>query len=153
MTGQTDPFSDARPGFLRVDDFLGRLILVNPKEVLVKKSKYPPYGPVDVIVADVIVLDGEVNDVIEDVPGVHDDLQLTGSVLTGQLKPKVKKPAEQGGMVLGRVAQQPAADRANRDAWVLQPPTEEDRVIARPAAERYIRDLQALAVDPFASAD
>jgi len=149
---EQDPFSDARSGFVRVDDLLGRLILVNPKEVIVKKSKYAPFGPIDVIVGDVVVCDGEENDVIENVPSVHDDLQFADSVLTGQLKSKVKKPAEQGGMVLGRVAQQPAADRANRDAWVLHPPTDEDKVIARPLAKAYLAELAALSAadDPFA---
>lgn len=150
-----DPFSDARPGFIRLDDVVGRLILVNPKEIVTKKSNLKGKGDdtYDVVIGDAIVLDGELTEEIEELPAVVEDMHLSGSVLVGQLRAKVNKPAEQGGMVLGRVAKQKSQTKGFGDAWVLQSPTEDDKVLARPAAARYIAELKALAVDPFGSAE
>lgn len=143
---QNDPFSDARSAFVKLDDFLGRLVLVVPKESREEASTLPgSQGKMyEKVIADTIVLDGDVTDSIETVPGTYEDTHWSGAVVVSQLKPKIRT----GGMVLGRLAQQPSKTKGFGPAWVLQPPTDEDKVLARPAATAYLEAN----VDPFAGA-
>lgn len=139
----TDPFSDARSDFIKVEDLKGRLVLIAPKDVVTRQSRFPGQEgkTYDSVTADVIVLDGPVTESIETIPMTIDDMVISGTIMASQLAPKVKTR----GMVLGRVATQPSQTRGFRDAWLLEPPTEADKVIARPAASAYLA-----ANDPFA---
>lgn len=139
----TDPFSDARSGFVKLDDLLGRLLLIVPKSVETRPSRMPgaPAGATyESITADVIVLDGPVTELVEEVPMTIEGTFISGGVIVPQLKPKI---ASQG-MVLGRLGQQPSQTKQFGPAWVLQPPTDADKVLARPAANTYLA-----ANDPF----
>jgi hypothetical protein len=139
-----DPFSDARSGFVKLEDLMGRLILVIPQGIEERPSRLPTARQGDMyesITADVIVLDGPITELIEEVPMTVEGTFISGSVIVAQLKPKVKTQ----GMVLGRLGQQPSQTKSFGPAWVLQPPTDADKVLARPAAKAYQEQN-----DPFA---
>ncbi len=140
----TDPFSDARSGFVKLEDLLGRLLLVVPKSIEERASTLPgSQGKMYAsITADVIILDGPVTDLIDEVPLTLEGTYISGAVIVAQLKPKVGTH----GMVLGRLGQQPAQTKGFGPAWVLREPTDNDKVLARPAASAYLA-----ANDPFAS--
>lgn len=142
----TDPFSDARSGFVKLDDLEGRLILVVPQAIQERASTLPGQQgkTYEQITGDVIVLDGPVTDMIEEVPMTLEGIAISGQVITAQLKPKVKT----NGMVLGRLGKQPSQTKGFGPAWVLNAPEEADKVIARPAATAYLADS-----DPFGSAN
>lgn len=141
MTEERDPFSDARSGFVRLDDMEGRLLLVVPLSVEQRDSTLPGQSgkKYDSITADVIVLDGDTTDMIEEIPFTIEGTFLSGQVLTAQLKAKVGK-----GMVLGRLGKQKARTKGFGDAWVLNAPTDADKKLARPAAKAYQEEN-----DPF----
>lgn len=141
---QGDPFDDARSGFVKLDDLLGRLLIVAPKSLEQRKSK--ENGDMyDVVIADVVVCDGAVTDVIEQVPTTLDGIMFGGVVVVNQLRSKIRD----GRLVLGRMGQQANQTRAKgAPAWVLEPPTDADKVIARPLAKEYQN-----ANDPFATAN
>lgn len=140
----TDPFSDARSGFVKLDDLLGRLLLVIPQSIETRPSRMAGAAPgatYESITADVIVLDGDITELVEEVPMTIEGTYISGGVIVPQLKPKIASK----GMVLGRLGQQPSQTPKFGPAWVLQPPTDKDKVLARPAAKAYQE-----ANDPFA---
>jgi hypothetical protein len=135
-----DPFSDASDAFLKMDDLIGRLLLVSPQDVGERESTLPgSQGKVyEYVITETVVLDGDVTDLIEDIPTVLDGFQFSGQAITAQLKPKVASK----GMVLGRLGQKPSQTKGFGKAWVLQPPTDDDKVLAR----KWIAEN----ADPFA---
>lgn len=136
-----DPFDEARSGFIRLDDLLGRLLIVAPKTLEQRKSKENE-GTYDAIMADVVVCDGPVTEEIENVPITLDNIQFGGVVVVNQLKSKIKD----GKLVLGRLGQQERqSGKKGQPAWVLNPPTDKDKDLARPLALAYRE-----ANDPFA---
>ncbi len=142
-----DPFSDARAGFVKLDDLLGRLLLVIPLTIEDRDSTQPGSAgkTYESITADVIVCDGEVTDMIEEVPTTLEGIFISGGVIVPQLKPKLPRAGKGSGMVLGRLAQQPSQRFAKGSpAWVLAEPTDADKVIARPLANAYLSEN-----DPF----
>lgn len=146
---QPDPFDDARPGFVRLDDLLGRLIAVIPQSIEERESTLPKSQgkKYESITADVIVLDGKPTDMVEAVPVVLEGIFFSGSVVVNQLKPKLRKQPHER-MVLGRLGQQPARTKGFGDAWVLEAPTDKDKEIARGPAREYLEKN----TDPFAAA-
>ena len=141
----TDPFQTARSGFVKLDDLLGRLLLVVPQSIEERESTLPGSQgrKYDSITADVIVCDGDVTDVIEEVPTTLESVFFSGAVVVNQLRGAVKGSK----MVLGRLGKQKSQTKGFGDAWVLQEPTEDDKKIARPVATAYLADN-----DPFAGA-
>lgn len=139
---EPDPFNNATTEFVRLDDLVGRAILVIPKELTERVSTLPGSNgkTYESVTADVIVLDGPITEKIPSIPSTHESVFFSGQVVVGQLKPKVAT----NGMVLGRMAQQPSKTKGFGDAWVLQPPVDADKVLARPAARAYLD-----ASDPF----
>lgn len=143
----SDPFDDARSGFVRLENLVGRLLLVAPQSIEERDStlpgqqgkKYPS------ITADVIVLDGKADELVEEVPSLLEGIFFSGSVVVAQLKPKLKKANP---LVLGRLGQQKSQTKGFGDAWVLEPPTDEDKALARPHANKYLEEH----ADPFAGA-
>lgn len=145
----TDPFSDARAGFIKLDDLLGRLLLVVPLSIEDRPSTQPgkTNETYESLTCDVIVLDGEINDMIEAVPSTLEGIYISGGVIVPQLKPKLARGNRAAGMVLGRLGQQPSQTyKKGSPAWVLTEPTDEDKVIARPVATAYLANS-----DPFAN--
>jgi hypothetical protein len=149
---EKDPFSDARAGFVKLDDLLGRLLLIVPLSIEDRPSTKPGRTgeTYESITADVIVCDGDVTDMIDEVPMVLEGIFVSGGVIVPQLKPKLPRGNREGGMVLGRLGQQPSQHKKGSPAWVLNEPTEDDKVIARPLAKAYLAANQPS--DPFAGA-
>ncbi len=147
----TDPFDEARPGFVRLDDLVGRLVLIAPHSVEQRPSTLPGAkegATYESITADVIVLDGEPTETIDEIPYVVEGMYISGSAIVPQLKPKIRKR----GLVLGRLSQQPSRKNPKfGKAWILEPPTEADKALARPHAHAYLERRQA-EEDPFSSA-
>jgi hypothetical protein len=138
---QHDPFDSAREGFVKMDDLKGRLILVSPTGIGTRDSTLPgSQGKVyEFVESTTVVLDGGPDEMVTEVPMVLDGFQFSGQAITGQLKPKVARR----GMVLGRLGQKPSQTKGFGPAWVLQEPTEDDKVLAR----RYLAEHPP--EDPF----
>lgn len=145
-----DPFEDARAGFVKIDDLLGRLVLVYPvsaeeRQSTIRGQENKTYLS---FTCDVIVLDGKTSDMIEEVPVTLTGVFLAGQVLEGQLKPSLRKPPNRR-FVLGRMNRVPASRKGMQDRWQLEPPTDDDKDLARDPANEYL----AKNTDPFAAAE
>lgn len=155
-----DPFSGPTGDFDRIQDQLGRLLLITPTDHLVDLiTQYTKKGETsDAIEADVVALDGE------DGPEEFDDMRIFQGPLIMSLKKAAKfNKAYPAGdpktgfpkMILGRLAR--GEDKtgqltpnlygtaADKRPWILTAPTEEDRVLAR----KWIADQKPS--DPFSS--
>lgn len=124
-----DDFDEARSAFVKMDDLEGRLLLVHPQDTGERESNLPGQAGkmYKYVITDVVVLDGEITEMIDEVPMVLDGFQLTGQTIVGQLEPKIRK----GRKVLGRLTKKPAQQRGFSPAWVLADPTDEDKAKAR----------------------
>lgn len=129
----SDPFSKATSSFLNNDDLEGRGILVRPDELGTRKSKTKPDETYEYVVCDVVVLNGEVTDKIEDVPGLLDAIQLTGGGVVASIKGLIGKRDTEGRrkLKLGRISKVKSQVRGQNDAWILGEPTDEDVTEAR----------------------
>lgn len=152
----TDPFSSARAAFVKMDDVEGRLLLITVIDSGERESNLPKAKEGDVytyVVTDTIVLDGEINDMIDEVPATLEDFQFSGEAVTGQLMGPLKKlkAGKGNGMVLGRLGTKP--NKFKTKTWVLQEPTDEDKAVARQWLEaEKARQAAATPDDPFAAA-
>lgn len=147
----TDPFSTARDAFIKQEHVNGRLLLITPTDSGTRQSTLP--GQTDkeytFITTDTVVLDGEIDDMVDEVPMVLEDFQYSGQAITAQLQPALRKQ----GMVLGRLGQKPSQTKGFGPAWVLAEPTEDDKVTARKyLADEKARQASAKPSDPFAGA-
>jgi hypothetical protein len=147
----TDPFSTARDAFIKQEHVVGRLLLITPTDSGTRQSNLP--GQTDreytFIVTDTVVLDGDVDDMVDEVPLLLEDFQYSGQAITAQLSPALRKK----GMVLGRLGQKPSQTKGFGPAWVLAEPTEADKVVARDyLAEQAKRVAADKPSDPFATA-
>jgi hypothetical protein len=124
-----DEFDTASEAFVKTEHLLGRLLLVTPISTGERKSTMRGQeGTVyEYVESTVIVLDGDVTDLIDKVPAVLDGFQFSGATLNGQLKPKIRG----GKRVLGRLGQKKSETKGFGPAWVLTQPTDEDKVLAR----------------------
>jgi hypothetical protein len=130
-----DPFADANDAFLKVENLLDRLLLVTPNGRSGQRESTLPgqAGKMyDWVETTTVVLDGEPDDLVTEIPLVLDGFQYAGKGLTGQLLPKV--PTRQP--VLGRLGTKPSATKGFGPMWILLPPTEADKVVAR----KYLAD-------------
>lgn len=125
----SDPFSDANDAFIKSEHLEGRLLLVSPYDKGERESTLPGQtGKLYTFVeTNTVVLDGEPDDMIDTVPLKLEGFQLSGSGITAQLLPKIASR----GMVLGRLGKKPSQTKGFGDMWILQPPTESDRQVAR----------------------
>jgi len=144
----TDPFSSARDAFVKQEHVNGRLLLISPlssgeRESTLPNSQGKGYTFIE---TDTVVLDGNVDDMIDEVPMILEGFQYSGQAITAQLLPAVRK----GGMVLGRLGQKPSATKSFGPAWVLMEPTDADKAVARKyLADEAARKASATPVDPF----
>jgi hypothetical protein len=140
-----DEFDSAKSAWVKPDDLLNRLVLVKPYSTGERESTIPNSGAKTYayIVTDTHVLDGEVTDLITEVPTVLEDFQWAGVNVVGQLKPKIRS----GKYLLGRVSKKKAQRRGMQDAWIFEEPEPEDMVTAR----KYLKELAAKVKtdDPF----
>lgn len=150
----TDPFSTAREAFVKMDDVEGRLLLITVTDSGERESNLPQSKEGDTyayVVTDTVVLDGDVSEMLDEIPTVLEDFQFSGQAVTGQLLPALKKRnAGKGtGMVLGRLGTKP--NKFKTKTWVIQAPTDADAVVARKwLADEEKRQAAAKPVDPFA---
>jgi hypothetical protein len=151
----TDPFSSAREAFIKMPDLKGRLLLISPNDSGERETNLRGQtGTYVYIVTDTAVLDGEVSEMVDEVPMVLEGFQFAGEAVTNQLMPALKRfqRNEPGAMVLGRLDQKD--NSFNTKTWILMEPTDEDKALAR----KYLADVEAAKkaakpVDPFAVAD
>jgi hypothetical protein len=142
-----DPFDSASPAFLGLEDLVGRLLLIKPRELKVRESRMPGQQgkEYETVITDTLVCDGDVTDKIEQVPTVLRDLWVSGSAVVGQLRPKLRTSK----MVLGRLSTTPSQTKGFKAAWILDEPTEDDKALARKlVAEGH--DPRVEETDPFA---
>lgn len=152
----TDPFSTAREAFVKMDHVEGRLLLITVTDTGERESTLPGAKQGDTytyVVTDTVVLDGEIDEMIDELPMELDDFQFSGEAITGQLLPVLKK-VQQGkgtGMVLNRLGTK--GNKWKTKTWVLTEPTEDDKQIAREyLAEKAKREAETKITDPFAAA-
>lgn len=151
----SDPFGLARSAFTEMDDFEGRLLLVVPLSTERRQSTLPNSNGkmVDVVIADIIVIDGELNDRFDTLPYVEDKFMIWSQTVCGQVRGKLGKKNADGSpaMTLGRLAKVPAPNYGkDSKSWkLLSELTEADLTKARKAAADYIA---ATVSDPFATA-
>ena len=152
----TDPFSTAREAFIKMDHVEGRLLLIQVRESGERESTLPGAKQGDTytfVETDTVVLDGEIDEMIDQVPMELDGFQFSGEAITGQLLPALKKmqKGDGTGLLLNRLGTK--GNKWKTKTWVLQEPSEEDKVVAR----KYLADVQARKAaekpkDPFAAA-
>lgn len=128
-TAGGDPFASASSAFVKMEDLLGRLLLIYPTGRGERISTLPGQQgkPYEYVVTDTHVLDGPATDKIDAIPAVLDGLQYQGQSITPQLTPKIGR----GVPVLGRLIQKPSQTKGFGPAWVLDSPTDADKDAAR----------------------
>jgi hypothetical protein len=152
----TDPFSEAREAFVKMDDVEGRLLLITVLDSGERESTLKGAKAGDMytyIVTDTVVLDGELTEMIDEIPMELEGFQFSGQAITGQLLPHLKKVVNGtgNGMVLNRLGTKPNSWKTK--TWILQEVTEEDKAIARKyLASVAARKAAAKPEDPFAAA-
>jgi hypothetical protein len=144
-----DPFDTARTNFAGLGDFEGRAVLVLPTELQKDiPSNRAGGGTYERVVADVIVLDGDLDDElgIDELPAIFDGMFISGSVVVPQLRGSLKNRKPK----LGVVVKQPARTKGNNPAILLDGDaiTEDQKKLARKAWEAY----QARLDDAFQTA-
>lgn len=142
----TDPFSDPTnvSAYPKVTDLRGHLVLLKPTKLeegllsAFSKPGKPQYQ--DRVTADVVVLDGPLDDFEDD---EFPDMFFSQARLVSQMKRSI------GGMVLARLdTREPGTKAGEGNPWGLNPPTDDDRKVAR----KYLADLEKSKAeeDPFA---
>jgi hypothetical protein len=157
-TAGDDPFSGPAPQAPRgprVRDMYGRLLLVIPHKLETVPNRLQPGTMQDRMTADVILLDGPCpfggrpeatppvpHNQMADVPHKISRMYLSQAGLISQCREALaKRTAGQPGMVLGRLAVGDAKEAGQNAPYLLTPPTEADKQVAR----AYLAN-----VDPFA---
>jgi len=99
-TATADPWADPDETALavqypRMDDLMGRHLFIIPKEVQTKEGKPKEQGgepeSYDVVVSDVIILDGRKSEKIPSLPYIQKDFWVSGSKVVAELKAHMKK--------------------------------------------------------------
>ena len=131
----SDPFATGGSSGVRITDYEGKLLLVYGTEYLDGENKIETaYGEKDVVVADVVVLDG---DNTEELSGVY----FFQGGLVGTLKRHVgKRP------YLGILGKKDPKQKNFHKAWTFLDPSDADKAAAR----EFIKAREAAAEDPFA---
>lgn len=134
MTTFTNPFAApaAASGGLHLEDYLGRLLIVEPTGV--EDGISTAFGPSSAVRATVTVVDAPTG------PDVHEDALIFPKVLQSQLKPRI------GQMVLGRLSKGNAKPGQSAP-WIIQEPTEADIQ----AGVAYLNQRQAASLTQAAS--
>lgn len=140
-----DPFDEARSAFVKLDDLLGRAVIVMPSESREVPSTLPnQQGKMYTkVIGDTIVLSGEPSDSIPTVPYTIESMHWSGSAVTNQLLPKIKT----GRAVIGIVKQTPSQTKGFGPAWILD--NEELTDAHREAARKAYAEYQERFKDPF----
>lgn len=158
--GGEDPFAGPapqQPRGPRLLEMYGRLLLVIPRKLEEGVPNRLQAGTTqDRMTADVVVLDGgEIayggkpeqlppvpHNKVAQVPHKTDRMYISSVGLISQCRDALaKRMRGEPGMVLGRLSVGESKEAGQRGPWLLTPPSEQDKVIAR----RYLAT-----VDPFA---
>ncbi len=131
----SDPFASGGSSGVNITDFEGKLLLVYGTEYLSGEDAIQTeYGEKDVVVADIVVLDGD--DTEE-----HSGVYIFQGKLIGVLKRHVgKRP------YLGRLGKGEASKKGYQKPWAFLDPSDADKAVAR----KFIEERAAQAEDPFA---
>lgn len=131
----SDPFATGGSSGVKFTDFEDKLLLIYGTEYLDGDQKMETkYGKKDVVVADVIVLDGDNTE-------EHSGVYVFQGGLVGTLKRHVgKRP------YLGVLGKKDAKDKNFQKAWAFLDPNDEQKAEAR----EFIKAREAAAEDPFA---
>jgi hypothetical protein len=130
-----EPFDDTfdlagGAAFVKMEDLLGRLLLIKPTSIGERESTIQGAKPGDTyeyVECDVVVLDGEPTELIESVPTVLEAFQFSGAVVVSSLKPKLRN----GKRLLGRLGQHKAKQFKTSMGWHFDPPSDVDQALAR----------------------
>lgn len=116
---EDDDFAGPSSSNFKIAEYVGQLLLITPKSV--EEDVPTSFGEADAVRADVVILDGDSDDVGEE----HAEVLIFQRVLQGQLRPAIGK-----NMVLGRLTTGTA--KKGQDApYLLDDPTDKDKKIAR----------------------
>lgn len=130
----SNPFSNpAQASGISWDDCLGRLLLIEPKDV--EKDIQTAFGLKDAVRADITVIDAP------DAPEEYLDALIFPGVLISQTRPLI------GEQVLGRLAQGEAKP-GQKPPWKLLEATEDDIAIGL----TYLDSRKPKNANPFATA-
>lgn len=131
----SDPFASGGSSGVNVTDFEGKLLLVYGTEYLSGEDAIQTeYGEKDVVVADIVVLDGDDSE-------EHSGVYIFQGKLIGALKRHVgKRP------YLGRLGKGEASKKGYQKPWAFLDPSDADKAVAR----KFIEERAAQAEDPFA---
>lgn len=159
-TGGDDPFSGPAPQQARgprLRDLYGRLLLLVPQKLEQGiPNRLQPGTTQDRMTTDVVVLDGGPiafggrpeatppvpHDKSAQVPHRTPGMYVSSAGLISQCREALTKRAQgQPGMVLGRLTTGNAKEPGQNAPWLLTPPSEQDKQVAR----QYLAQ-----VDPFA---
>jgi hypothetical protein len=141
----SDPFSRSSGG-AQLRGYVGRLALFTPKE-FIPNAVRGKFGDADGVRADVVFLDeGPKEPLAPEDAEIMDSMLIINGPVVNELKPRVndrKRP-----MHLGRVKAIENKKGGQNDVVVLDPPNEEDVLLAR----RYLEWLESDEedADPFA---
>jgi hypothetical protein len=130
---EDDDFDTPQSTFVGIEHVDGRLIVCFPQRVIQKTSKNSG-DKYDVVIADVIVIDGELNEHITHLPFLVEEMHISAGGPVSQLRPKVGK----GKPFLTRVNSQPSQYNKRVLAYGFGDPTDADKMMARPAAREHM---------------
>lgn len=144
LFGNDGSISDARDGFVTMEDLVDRLLLVNPDGAGTRESTIKGNTSTYTFVStDTFVLDGETTDLIQSIPAHLEAFQFVGARITPILEAKLRKADRSKRWVLGRI-QKGKAQRGQSAPWVWIEPTEKDKAMAAAfmAAQRRQREQE-----------
>lgn len=146
----TDPFSEARSGFVKFEDIVGRGLLFVPLSSEIRKSTLKGQEGKDVltVITDIVVLDGPVTEQVEAVPLTLESVPVMSTAVVNQLKVKIGKKGPDNktpAMVLGVLGRQTSS--YGTPMWILEAPEEKHKALARQAAKAFTPSDED---DPFA---
>jgi hypothetical protein len=134
---ETDEFDTPQMEFVTIHDLKDRLSVINAKRVETGKGKQDN-EPYEFIVADVVIIDGDVTDLIDRLPFVAVNMHITAKALVGQLKDRVGKNKP----FLCRIDAAPSSFNRQVMAYGVRKHeiTDADKAAALPAWRKYAQD-------------
>lgn len=141
----TDEFTieieDAQSDYVRVNDIDGRNVVVFPSKV--DTAKGDNGEPYEFLVADVIVLDGAVTELMDTIPFVVTDMRLTSQPLVSNGKRMLKKGTDKP--FAGKINSQKGKFGNKAYGITTWEPEEPKRALANTEAKKYMQSRATVA--------